>query len=146
MFTQHITSFHTFSKRDVALLMCTICLCISTNAKKMNDKFKTKLTTQTDCGGVYGFYKRKIPFLLKYFDTVFEELGRGDNNEMTISRLKLPSLRKGDVMKIEDPMLEIEVERDENSLDGWSGETRVKVDFANRFIGGGTLNRGCVQE
>ena len=57
-------------------MMCIICLCISTPVKVMNDKFHTKLTSQTDCAGVYAYYLRKIPFLLNYFDIAFEELNK----------------------------------------------------------------------
>lgn len=107
MFTQHNTYSHTFTKQDVVLLMCIFTLCISANAKTINDKFKTKLTTQTDCAGMYGFYKRKIPFLMNYFDIVFEELKKDDSEKLTISRLKLISLRSSDVLKMEGCLIEI---------------------------------------
>ena len=67
MFTKHNNFQHTFDKQDVVLLMCIICLCISTNANTINSVFKTNLSTQSDCAGTYGIYLRKIPFLLTYF-------------------------------------------------------------------------------
>lgn len=41
-------------------------------------------------------------------------------------------------------MSEIVMKADNDSIENYYGQ--IKVDFANRFIGGGALSYGCVQE
>jgi len=41
-------------------------------------------------------------------------------------------------------MLKYHMQSDKASIEDFIGE--VKVDFANKFIGGGALHSGCVQE
>ncbi len=37
-----------------------------------------------------------------------------------------------------------EIRSDNESIEDFTG--KAKVDFANKFIGGGALHKGCVQE
>jgi len=38
----------------------------------------------------------------------------------------------------------MDITTDETSIESYYGQ--IKVDFANKFIGGGALSSGCVQE
>ncbi|KAK2178357.1 hypothetical protein NP493_546g02036 [Ridgeia piscesae] len=92
-------------------------------------------------GGIPRKTQEKVKCLLHYFKTVTDDMPEGNitYSRQMVTRDKLPIWQK---CRNVFPQLHVSsggtIEDD--------GEGMLQVDFANMYIGGGVLGRGCVQE
>ncbi|CAG0892968.1 unnamed protein product [Cyprideis torosa] len=85
----------------------------------------------------------KFHCLLHYFRRVTDKVPPG---VVTITRRCLPKTRLPDWSQMSSVQLSRDLHVDSAGLIEVQGEGLLQADFANRFLGGGVLRSGCVQE
>lgn len=94
-----------------------------------------------------GKFIDKAPWIFNYFETVLDEkfLEQERNNKMSVIRKSIKELTADDLLKSDAVLSPMAISED-GSIEDYSEVNTVKIDFANKFIGGGALGHGCVQE
>lgn len=96
---------------------------------------------------VFATNEYKTKCIMEYFKKQFLKGGNKDLDSAVFRiRRQVEGKRFKEIMKsVENlPMMPVSFESDSASIEDFTGS--LKVDFANKFIGGGALGNGCVQE
>ena len=64
---------------------------------------------------------------------------------MSLIRKSIKELKSEDLSKSTEILHPVKIYQ-KGSIEDYSEQSTIKIDFANKFIGGGSLGDGCVQE
>ena len=122
-------------------------LCLVPRQETDCQKFKGRVHDQNCFCQVLSYSEFKTKCIVEYLKKAMKEI-HSEGYQMEKFEI-IRNVTEGttyDLVKGYDnvPLSQIKVEDDTTSIENFTGE--IKTDFANRYIGGGCLRGGCVQE
>ncbi|KAK3580069.1 hypothetical protein CHS0354_001021, partial [Potamilus streckersoni] len=131
----------TFSQQQIACLLANAFFCTfpQRNAKQRFSEFPSINFSSLFTGKPDSVKMEKLRCILHYFTRVCEKTPCGT---VTITRMHKSESHNWDEMNTH--LLGLHVSSEGTIED--DGEGMLQVDFANKFLGGGVLSHGCVQE
>lgn len=129
----------TLYQAEIACLLANAFLC--TFPKREADVPSINFNTLFEGGGnVAGFYSEKLKCIIHYFRRVTNKQPVG---KLSFYRLYIPDYKLPRWDKTNAEICDLTV-KTEGRIEEQQGY--LQMDFANRYVGGGVLGRGCVQE
>ena len=124
--------------------MCIMALLIS---KGQPQQYVKKFPRLINFSYIFSMEKYKTITIIEYFKReLMENNPHQSETKLTLSRTVSNSITREHLVEkfVNVDMITPKVAHDKESIEEYFGN--AKVDFANKFIGGGSLGGGCVQE
>jgi len=145
LFRQKDNLLHSFPKEDVVLLMCLMAIMLTPSQELERYDSKKNFPREFNFSWIFSFDSEKLQPILNYL----EKMLKGPKENIEKSRLEIiransQALPIEAILESTAPLMPVRVFSDKTSIESFPES--VKVDFANKFIGGGSLDHGNVQE
>lgn len=134
----HTIKEYKLTKREIVLLMCLMTMCLTLRPTYVHP------TQVNNFSVFFDSEKHKAQAVISYLDIV---LGKEFNPEepLAIKRnCEVGNIDSYFLLECDKKLGEFELLENGTSIEDFNG--KVKIDFANEYLGGGALEYGCVQE
>lgn len=134
----HISKSYRLVKREIVLLMCLMTMCLTLKTTQDEHEHLKNFSVILDDEA------EKAQSVLSYLDITLG--GEFDPEQPFIIKrhCEVSSLDAYGLMENTTKLGELEMLSNGASIEDFNG--KIKVDFANEYLGGGALTYGCVQE